>query len=105
MRDPDAYAVDAFTISWKQFYFYAFPPFSVILRVLEKIITEGSRGIVVVPRWPAQAWYPLYMSLLESEPLYLKPSKDLLCSLDRKPHALWKRITLVVGTLSGKHLS
>lgn len=105
LRDPDAAAVDAFTINWKPFYFYAFPPFSVILRILEKIRAEGSRGIVVVPKWPTQAWYPVYMAMLDSEPIYFKPSKDLLCSLDRTPHVLWKRITLVVGTLSGRHSS
>ncbi|XP_011858425.1 PREDICTED: uncharacterized protein LOC105555982 [Vollenhovia emeryi] len=63
-RDPGAMAIDAFTINWRQFYFYAFPPFSVILRVLEKIKAEGSRGIVVVPKWPAQAWYPKTTSTL-----------------------------------------
>ncbi|KAJ8913785.1 hypothetical protein NQ315_002691 [Exocentrus adspersus] len=31
-RDPDCYAVDAFTISSRQFFFYAFPPFSLIPR-------------------------------------------------------------------------
>lgn len=105
IRDPGAIAIDAFTIDWRPFHFYAFPPFSIILRVLEKIRAEGSRGIVVVPKWPAQAWYPVYMAMLNSEPLYLKPSKYLLSSLDRKPHPLWERITLVVGTLSGKHSS
>lgn len=101
-QDPEAMAIDAFTIDWKSVYFYAFPPFAIILRVLGKIKTEGAKGIVVVPKWPAQAWYPAFLALLDSDPLYLKPDKCLLCSLDRKPHPLWKRITLVVGLLSGK---
>lgn len=50
---------------------------------------------MIVPKWPAQAWYPVYMSMLDSEPLYLNPNKYLLCSIDRRPHPLWKRITLV----------
>ena len=33
--DAEAYAVDAFLVSWKGFYFYAFPPFSLIPRVLQ----------------------------------------------------------------------
>lgn len=102
VRDPEAITIDAFTINWRTIKFYAFPPFSIILRVLKKIRAEGSKGIVVVPKWPAQAWYPVYMRMLNSEPLYLKPNKYLLCSIDRKPHPLWKRITLVVGMLSGK---
>ena len=43
-QDPDAEAVDAFTISWKNLCFYAFHPFSVILRVLNKIILDKAEG-------------------------------------------------------------
>jgi len=38
--DPLAQAVDAFSLAWGDFYFYAFPPFILILRVLRKIITD-----------------------------------------------------------------
>ncbi|KAJ8909905.1 hypothetical protein NQ315_005640 [Exocentrus adspersus] len=56
--DPNSFSIDAFTISWNAFYFYAFPPFACIARVLDKIIQEKASGIVVVPNWPAQPWYP-----------------------------------------------
>lgn len=36
--DPEATTVNAFTVSWKNKKFYAFPPFSLILRTLRKII-------------------------------------------------------------------
>ena len=66
-KDLGSIAVDAFTLNWKQFaLFYAFPPFSVILKVLIKTDQEGSRGIIVVPDWPSQPWYPLYLKLLTS---------------------------------------
>nr|XP_046491856.1 uncharacterized protein LOC124223672 [Neodiprion pinetum] len=32
-RDPEAQAIDAFTLNWSQWRFYAFPPFALILRV------------------------------------------------------------------------
>lgn len=51
--DPLALAVDAFSINWGNLYFYAFPPFILILRVLRKIITDRAEGVVVVPWWPA----------------------------------------------------
>lgn len=35
-RDPDAYRIDAFTLPWLSYYFYAFPPFLFKLRVLQK---------------------------------------------------------------------
>lgn len=53
-RDPEAFDIDAFTRSWSNFYFYAFPPFSLILKTLKKIILDQACGIVVVPDWPAQ---------------------------------------------------
>ena len=48
-RDPGAEVVDTFTISWSNLQFYAFPPFSVILRLLQKIKSDGAEGIVVIP--------------------------------------------------------
>lgn len=58
MRDPDAYKVDAFTLNWSTLNFYAFPPFSVVSRMLQKIIDDKAEGIVVVPFWISQPWYP-----------------------------------------------
>ncbi|EFN70496.1 hypothetical protein EAG_00458, partial [Camponotus floridanus] len=46
-KDSGSIAIDAFILEWKRFLFYAFPPFSVILKVLRKIEYEGSSGIVV----------------------------------------------------------
>lgn len=101
-KDPDAIAVDAFTINWSKFFFYAFPPFILITRVLQKIRSEGAEGIVVIPRWPAQPWFPLFYSMLESDILTFKIDSNTLLSPDRKPHPLWKSLTLVAGKLSGK---
>ncbi|CAB3236153.1 unnamed protein product [Arctia plantaginis] len=39
-QEPDSYTVDAFTINWQLKYFYAFPPFSLILKCLRKIIDD-----------------------------------------------------------------
>lgn len=101
-RDPDAYVIDAFTISWSSFYFYCFPPFAMILKALRKIIDDKGEGIMVVPLWRTQPWYPLYMSLLISDPLILQPSNDLIIShsSNRDVH---QKITLVAGILSARH--
>ena len=42
--DPGAAAVDAFTIPWNQ-YFYAFPPFCILGKILAKIEEERSDGV------------------------------------------------------------
>lgn len=47
--DPEAESVDAFTRSWKNEFFYAFPPFALILRTLRKIINDKAIGVLVVP--------------------------------------------------------
>ncbi|XP_031331157.1 uncharacterized protein LOC116161828 isoform X1 [Photinus pyralis] len=101
LRDPESIAIDAFTIDWKNFFFYAFPPFALILRVLRKIITDKARGILIVPLWSSQPWYPLFTSLLEGPPIIFKPNRDLLL-FNRIPHPLWRKTTLVAGIVSSK---
>lgn len=59
--NPGVTAVDAFTISWKNEDFYAFPPFAIISRTLRKIISDKAKDVVVIPMWPTQHWYPLFM--------------------------------------------
>ncbi|XP_060806991.1 uncharacterized protein LOC132903258 isoform X2 [Amyelois transitella] len=46
--DPEAFAIDAFTLCWSKFHFYAFPPFSMVLKTLEKIITDKAKGIHIL---------------------------------------------------------
>lgn len=101
-EEPNCEAVGAFTISWDKLFFYAFPPFIIILRVLQKIKSEGACGIVVVPNWPSQPWFPLFRSMLVSEPIHFKPDVNLLISSNREPHPLWASLTLVAATLSGE---
>lgn len=99
-KDPDAFEIDAFTISWKDFFFYAFPPFSIILKVLRKIIIDKAEGIVVVPYWPTQPWYPLYKSLATSPLINLGPDSKLLSSPYSQTHPLSQKLILVAAKLS-----
>ena len=55
--DPFAVQIDAFTISWSQCFFYAFPPFSCILKVINKALRDHAVGVLVVPWWPTQPWW------------------------------------------------
>ena len=102
--DPGAIAIDAFTIDWSALKIFAFPPFSVIPRTLQKIKEDKATGICVLPDWPTRAWYPQAMKMLEKDPVYLKPSKDLL-SLPNQPdeiHPMSKNLRLIVCLLSGR---
>ena len=100
--DPGSVAVDAFTFSWKNVNFYAFPPFILLPRVLRKIVDDGATGTVVVPWWPAQAWFPLFQRLLISNPILLPPSQSLLSSPFRNHHPAWRSLSLAAGIVSAK---
>jgi hypothetical protein len=101
-NDCDAFKIDAFTLSWKPYYFYAFPPFVLIPKVLQKIISEQSEGIIVVPDWPTQPWYPLFKKLAVSEPLRFGPCNNLLKSYSSNQQ-FRQRLILVAAHLCGKH--
>lgn len=101
-RDPGAYDIDAFTLTWNKYFFYAFPPFALVLKCLRKIIVDDARGILIVPFWPAQPWYPMFKSLASSEIIYFKPHKNLLLSPSREHHPLWRNLTLACAILSSK---
>ena len=101
-NDPQSLAVDAFTMSWTNFYFYAFPPFSLILKVMRKIIIDKAEGIVVAPYWPTQPWFPLYKSLAISPLITLGPNNNLLTSLFCQSHPLANKLSLVAAVLSSK---
>lgn len=100
-RDPDALAINAFTLCWSNYYFYAFPPFSMILKTLRKIIADKARGIMIVPLWPTQPWYPLFTSLLVSKTVSFLPNDNAL-SFHSSSQRIHSSLTLVAGVLSGR---
>jgi hypothetical protein len=100
--DPDAIAVDAFTVSWKSNFFYAFPPFTLMLKCVQKIINDRATGIMIFPYWPSQPWFPLLQRLIVSETLYMDPNrhiKQFCCSRTRSQR--FNHLTLAAATLSG----
>lgn len=100
--DPDAYAIDAFTINWQSYFFYAFPPFSLVLKCVRKIIDDEACGILVFPYWPSQPWFPLLQSILDSDILFFNPNKYLLQSHFREHHPLHPKLTLGAARLCGR---
>ena len=70
-RDLDAFDIDAVTINWSNYEYFStlFPPFSLILKSLRKIINEKATGNMVVLYWPSQPWYPIFKNL-STTPIY-----------------------------------
>ena len=100
--DPDAEAVSAFTMSWSDATFYAFPPFCVIPSVLYKTIKDRARGILIVPDWPSQPWYPILARGLTQRPILVSARENLLV-LPTNPeakHRLRKALRLIICEVS-----
>ena len=103
-RDPDAFAINALTIPWKNEFWYAFPPFSLLPRILKKIKDENSTGILIISLWTVQPWFPEFQNLLVSDMITWKPSKKLLFSPCRSvEHPLSTSLSLAAGIVSGRH--
>ena len=56
--DPGAQAWSEFELA------YAFPPFSLIGKVLQKLKEEGGEAIIVVPMWPGKPWFSQLFHML-----------------------------------------
>ena len=98
--NPHCTAVNAFSEDWANITFYAFPPFSIIGKTLQKIENDKATGILVVPECPNQLWYSQFQSIIKN-PILLFPRSDLL-TLPSSPlitqplcHHLHLRATLV----------
>ena len=80
-----AMALDAFSLSWSIFKcVWAFPPPSMIHRILFKWKKEGGgKMMLVAPDWPSQSWYSILMEMArkryvippESQEIYLQTKK------------------------------
>jgi len=104
LPDPESEAVDAFSIKWEN-NFYAFPPFNMIAKVLKKIELDKVFGIVVVPCWSTQAWYPRFIKMKRGKLLKIKPSKNLLfCPYENRFHELSNKTTLLAAVLCSSAL-
>ena len=76
--EPEAFAVNAFHLTWSNYKFYAFPPFNIISLVLQKIRKEQSDGILAIPKWPNQIWWPVAMKMLVQAPVVLPATERTL---------------------------
>ena len=102
--DPEAFAVNAFLLNWNRWFFYAFPPFCLISRILQKVYFDKAEGIIVVPKWPNQPWYSFLSKMLVHKPIVLPPRRDLLLlpSKPQESHPLHQHLQIMTCHISGK---
>ena len=85
--DPAAWVVDALSIPWSNLLSYAFPPISIIGKVLRKARDERATLILVAPHWPAQALFPELLHLCHVPPIRLSLGpRSLLQPRSGVPH-------------------
>ena len=59
-------------------YSYAFPPFRLILRCLQKVDMEEADCVIIIPVWKSQVWFTKLISLLVDVPVLLPRKANLL---------------------------
>ena len=69
VQDPEAWAIDALAVPWKDFLGSAFPPLPHMGKVQKKAREENASLILVAPFWPAQPWFLEILSLSHLPPL------------------------------------
>ncbi|XP_038072759.1 uncharacterized protein LOC119741137 [Patiria miniata] len=76
--DPNAWQTDALSVRWDSLLAYAFPPISLVSRVLTKIEQEDCGILLIALFWPRQPWFPWLVRLLVHRPVILPRRADLL---------------------------
>jgi hypothetical protein len=84
-RIPDKQAIgwDALQMSWDNLDTYAFPPFPLIMKVVQKVKrSHNMRMTLLAPMWQSQRWFPTLLEMLIDMPRSLPPRPDLLTQPD-----------------------
>ena len=86
--DPQAWRVDALSLNWEYMDAYAFPPVSLLGKVVSKILDQGvHRLVLIAPGWPNMPWFWDLVSMSVQIPLSLPNVENLLTQLfNQCPH-------------------
>ena len=100
---PDLFCkhVDAFTCSWQGKFIYAFAPFNIIHRVLQKIRQDQCSALIVYPLWPNQPWFTTLHSMSVSTPVQLPASCKLFLPWNTKHQHPNENLRLCSTVVSG----
>ena len=100
--DVNAYAVNAFSLVWKNFYAYIFPPFSVLSAVLQKICQEKATAVIVAPLFSTQPWFPKILQMVCKQPYILPKAEKILVNPETHQSHPLEKMRLAVFKISGK---
>ena len=94
--EPEAFAVDTYSINWGHHFKYIFPPFSLLTKVIRKIRQDQVIEILVSPACSTQPWYPQALEVSGEVPLKIRPNLTNLILPKNKAavHLLAEKLTL-----------
>ena len=103
LPDPESTYIDAMSVFWKGKYIYAFPPFSMIWPVLNKIASEKvEKALLVVPRWPTQSWFPTVNRMRHRQYEFMViPSTKLTLPGTTNKHPMSPKLRLMAIMVTG----
>ncbi len=78
LTPPAPLGLDAMAHRWPRRGLYAFPPIALLPGVLAKVRQQGSRLLLIAPRWPTRIWFSDLISLLDGSPWVIPVRRDLL---------------------------
>ena len=96
LRDPFAYAVDAFTVNWDTWLnLYAFPPFRLVDKCLSHLDRFPNCELSLICLfWPTQPSFARLLQRCVRPPLLLPTFENLLTDRRGQPHPLLRSRTL-----------
>ena len=102
--DPGSCAVESLQHSWRNFYWYAFPPFCLIGKVRAKVGKDQSLLLIITPAWQTQRWFAAFLAMSVQHPIILPNLATLLQGPQGQMHPLQEdnQLHLVAWKVSGK---
>ena len=102
--EPGSFSVNAFSMSWSGFSPYLFPPFNLVGKVLNKVVQDSvEKALIVLPYWPSQSYFPVFLENLCSFPVRIPRHVDLLTLVHNgKCHPLGRSLQLIAAVVSGR---
>ncbi len=101
--DPYSQATDALQQKWSHLSPYAFPPFSLVGRVIAKVRAEKVTMVLITPAWQTQPWYSQLLQMSVQNPILLPIVSNLLVNPQGAIHPLVENgsLKLVAWKISG----
>lgn len=100
--DPDAEAIDAFSVNWSGKYIYCFPPFSLMGRLVQKVRQDQADVLLVAPLWVTQNYYTSVLEMLTMDPFIIRVEEGtLVLPQTKRIHPLVNKLHLMLCCISG----